>query len=182
MALSHSILATLVGRGKPCSGYDLAKEFNSSVGFYWKTTHQQIYRELARLETEKMVTSELVKQKDRPDKKIYSVTESGRSYLIKWIAQPSEPTPIKEDMLVKMFVGFLVPKEVLLEELEQLKKIHEEKLRLYREYETTFFSDVKSLSVKGKYRYLNLRSGIGFETGLFKWCEEAIDFLKNEFE
>lgn len=182
MALSHSILATLMGLGKPCSGYDLAKEFNSSVGFYWKTTHQQIYRELARLETEKMVTSELIKQKDRPDKKIYSVTDSGRSHLIKWIAQPSEPTPIKEDMLVKMFVGFLVPKEVLLEELEQLKKIHEEKLRLYREYEKKFFSNVKSLSVKGKYRYLNLRSGISFETMFFTWCDEAIDFLKNEFE
>lgn len=182
MALSHSILATLVGRGKPCSGYDLAKEFNSSVGFYWKTTHQQIYRELAKLETEKMVTSELIKQKDRPDKKTYSVTEAGQAYLVKWIACPSEPSPIKEDMLVKMFVGFLVPKNVLVEELEQLKNIHEEKLRRFREYETKFFSDVKSLPVKGKYRYLNLRSGIAFETGHIKWCEEAIEFLKNEFE
>jgi DNA-binding PadR family transcriptional regulator len=182
MALSHSILATLVGRGKPCSGYDLAKEFNSSVGFYWKTTHQQIYRELAKLEVEKMVTSELIRQKDRPDKKIYCVTEAGRDSLIKWIAQPSQPSPIKEDMLVKMFVGFLVPKEMLMEELEQLKIIHEEKLRLFREYEKKFFSDVKSLQVKGKYRYLNLRSGISFETAHIKWCEEAIDFLQNEFE
>ena len=182
MALSHSILATLVGRGKPCSGYDLAKEFNSSVGFYWKTTHQQIYRDLAKLEGEKMLTSELIKQKDRPDKKVYCVTEAGRAHLIKWIAEPSEPTPIKEDMLVKMFVGFLVPKEMLIEELEQLKTIHEEKLRLFNEYETKFFSDVKSLPVKGKFRYLNLRSGISFESGHIKWCEEAIDFLKNEFE
>lgn len=182
MALSHSILATLVGRGKPCSGYDLAKEFNSSVGFYWKTTHQQIYRELARLENEKLVTSELIKQKDRPDKKIYCVTESGRTYLIKWIVQPSEPTPIKEDILVKMFVGFLVPKEVLLEEVEQLKSLHEEKLRIYREYEKKYFYDVRSLPEKGKYRYLNLRSGISYETARVTWCEEAIAFITNQFE
>jgi DNA-binding PadR family transcriptional regulator len=181
MALSHSILATLVGRGKALSGYDLAKEFNSSVGFYWKTTHQQIYRELASLEDKKLVTSEIIRQKERPDKKIYTVTDDGRSYLVDWISEPSRPTPIKEDMLVKMFVGYLVPKEVLVKQLMHLKAIHEEKLKLYREYEKKFFSNTGSLSAKGKYRYLNLRSGINFEAGHVTWCQEAIDFLLNEF-
>lgn len=181
MALSHSILATLLGKGKPLSGYDLAKEFNSSVGFYWKTTHQQIYRELASLENKKLVTSAIVRQKERPDKKIYTVTEEGRSYLVEWISEPSKPTPIKEDMLVKMFVGFLVPKDILVKQLMQLKAVHEEKLKLYREYEKKFFSNIKSLSSKGKYRYLNLRSGINFEAGHVLWCQEAIDFLRNEF-
>lgn len=182
MALAHSILATLVGRDKALSGYDLAKEFNSSVGFYWKTTHQQIYRELARLEKDSFVTSEIVKQKDRPNKKLYFITDKGRRILVEWIALPSKPTPIKEDMLVKMYVGFLVPKNVLIEELERLKKEHSEKLKLYKEYEETFFSDVKRLPDKGKYRYLNLRMGINFESGHIKWCEEAIDFLKEEIE
>jgi DNA-binding PadR family transcriptional regulator len=181
MALSHSILATLVGRGKSLSGYDIAKEFNSSVGFYWKTTHQQIYRELAGLEVKKLVTSQIIKQKERPDKKIYSITDAGRVYLVDWISEPSKPSPIKEDMLVKMFVGFLVPKEILIKQLMQLKAIHEEKLKLYREYEKKFFSNIKSLSSKGKYRYLNLRSGINFEAGHITWCQEAIDFLIDEF-
>jgi len=182
MALSHSILATLIGRGKSLSGYDLAKEFNSSVGFYWKTTHQQIYRELARLEKEGMVTSEIIKQTDRPDKKIYNITDTGRMHLVEWIAEPSIPTPVKEDMLVKMYVGFLVPKGILIKELQQLKDLHMEKLRLYEEYEKLYFADVKNLPVKGKYRYLNLRTGINFESFHIKWCEEAIDFLNNEFE
>ena len=182
MALSHSILATLVGKGKPCSGYELAKEFNSSIGFFWKTTHQQIYRELAKLETAKMVISELIKQNDKPDKKIYTVTDEGRQYLIDWIVLPSKPTPIKEDMLIKMYVGYLVPVNVLIEKLEETKKIHEERLELFRDYEKRFFSDIKALSVKRKYRYLNLRSGISFETGHIEWCNEAIEFLKNEFK
>jgi len=182
MSLTHSILATLVGKGKPCSGYDLAREFNSSIGFYWKTTHQQIYRELAKLETDKMVISELIRQKNRPDKKIYTVTDQGRQYLIDWIALPSKPTPIKEDMLIKMYVGYLVPADMLVEELEDLKKIHEERLELFRNSEKKFFPDIKSLSKKGKYRYLNLRSGISFETERIQWCKEAIEFLKQEFK
>ncbi len=182
MALSHSILATLVGRGKPLSGYDLAKEFNSSVGFFWKTTHQQIYRELARLEKEGMLTSEVIKQTDRPDKKIYSITEAGRFQLVEWIAEPSMPTPIKEDMLVKLYVGYLVPRDMLIRELEQLRVLHVERLRLYKEYEKKYFPDIKTLNIKGKYRYMNLRSGINFETSHISWCDEAIEFLKNEFE
>jgi len=31
------------------TGYELAKTFDSSIGFFWKTDHQQIYRELSRL-------------------------------------------------------------------------------------------------------------------------------------
>jgi hypothetical protein len=82
-------------------------------------------------------------------------------------------------MLIKMYVGYLVPANMLVEELEDLKKIHEERLGLFRDYEKNFFSDIKSLSKKGKYRYLNLRSGISFETERIEWCKEAIEFLKN---
>ena len=105
MALSHAILASLIG-GKPCSGYDLAKQFNSSLGHFWKATHQQIYRELASLEIKKLVTSQIIKQKERPDKKIYSITDAGRTYLVDWISEPSKPSPIKEDMLgEKLFIN-----------------------------------------------------------------------------
>ena len=44
MALAHAILATLMDC--PCSGYDLRKRFEGSVGFFWQASFQQIYREL----------------------------------------------------------------------------------------------------------------------------------------
>ena len=47
MALGDAILACLTER--PMTGYELAKTFDSSIGFFWKTDHQQIYRELSRL-------------------------------------------------------------------------------------------------------------------------------------
>ena len=31
------------------TGYELAKTFDSSIGFFWKANHQQIYRELTKL-------------------------------------------------------------------------------------------------------------------------------------
>ena len=44
MALGDAILACLTEH--PMTGYELAKTFDSSIGFFWKADHQQIYREL----------------------------------------------------------------------------------------------------------------------------------------
>jgi DNA-binding PadR family transcriptional regulator len=47
MALADAILACLTER--PMTGYELAKTFDASIGFFWKADHQQIYRELSKL-------------------------------------------------------------------------------------------------------------------------------------
>jgi DNA-binding PadR family transcriptional regulator len=77
MALSHAILSALTDR--PCSGYDLAKQFDGSVGFFWHASHQQIYRELTKLEQQGLVTAEAIAQAGKPDKKVYRVTEAAEA-------------------------------------------------------------------------------------------------------
>ena len=44
MALEHAILVSLLE--KPGSGYELARRFERSIGYFWTATHQQIYRTL----------------------------------------------------------------------------------------------------------------------------------------
>ena len=39
MALGDAILACLTER--PMTGYELAKTFDNSIGFFWKADHQQ---------------------------------------------------------------------------------------------------------------------------------------------
>jgi len=48
MSLPHALLTALVER--PGSGSELAGRFDRSIAYFWQATHQQIYRELARLE------------------------------------------------------------------------------------------------------------------------------------
>ena len=106
MALSHAILAAINDRA--CSGYDLAKQFDGSVGFFWNATHQQIYRELTKLEEQSHIDAQLIHQDHRPDKKIYTLTTKGEEYLRSWIATPSTVSPLKDDLLVKIFAGSIV--------------------------------------------------------------------------
>ncbi len=44
MSLPHVLLTSLLER--PNTGFELARRFDRSMGFFWNATHQQIYREL----------------------------------------------------------------------------------------------------------------------------------------
>ncbi len=178
MAIAHAILVSLIE--SPSSGYDLGKQFDSSVGFFWKATHQQIYRELTKLEDLGWISAEVIAQENRPDKKLYSVTELGKQQLIEWMAQPSELTSIKDELLVKIFAGYMAPKEAILEELERHRQLHAEKLKIYQDIEQQYFQNPQALSPQAKFRYLTLRKGIGYEMDWIAWCDEAIGLLQQE--
>ncbi|MDA0265603.1 MAG: PadR family transcriptional regulator [Cyanobacteria bacterium] len=177
MALTHAILVALLDC--PSSGYDLAKRFDGSVGFFWGASHQQIYRELAKLEEGGHLQAETIQQDTRPNKKIFSVTETGRAFLQTWMQQPCEIGPLKDDLLVKLFGGSLVHRAVLLEELERHRRQHRDRLAEYRTISTQFFPQPQALSIAATYQYLTLRNGLLYEESWLAWCEEAIATLQN---
>ena len=176
MALSHAILVALLE--SPSSGYDLAKRFDGSVGFFWDASHQQIYRELAKLEQANHITVEIIEQAGRPNKKNYFITDRGKALLTDWMTVPSSLSPLKDDLLVKLFGGYLVNPDVFLKELRHHRKLHQTRLVEYQAIEERFFPDVETLSPTAIYQYLTLRNGIQFEQGWLKWCDEAISTLQ----
>ncbi len=176
MALAHALMASLIE--EPCSGYDLSKRFGGSVGFFWNASQQQIYRELTKLEVHGWISAEVISQQSRPDKKIFSATEFGRKQLIEWITEPCEPTDLRDDLLVKVFAGYLVPRHILREELRHHRAAHLNKLAVYRDIEQKYFSQSQQLGVKDQFVYMTLRRGIRSETDAVAWCDEAIELLR----
>lgn len=180
MALAQAILSVLVA--DPSSGYDLAKRFDNSVegsvGFFWNAKPQQIYRELSRLEDRGWLESETVRQENRPDKKIYSVTELGKQQFCEWIASSEETAPIKDDLLVKLFAGYLVPRKLILAKLKAHRLEHQQKLAIYRQIEQQYFSNPGQLSEELKFNYATLLRGIHYELGWLSWCEQIVPLLK----
>ena len=177
MALPHAILVALLEG--PSSGYDLAKRFDSSVSFFWDASHQQIYRELAKLEETGHVTAEAVPQEDHPNKKLYAITDSGQTMLTEWMRETSPASPIKDNLLVKLFGGYLVEPDILLAELRKHRKLHQTRLVEYQTLEEQLFPDTTELSKKQTYQHLTLRNGIQSEQGWLRWCDEAIAALQS---
>ncbi|WP_199783266.1 PadR family transcriptional regulator, partial [Streptomyces alboniger] len=64
MSLPHAILTALLE--KPSSGLELTRRFDKSIGYFWSATHQQIYRELGRLEREGSIRALPRQGADRP--------------------------------------------------------------------------------------------------------------------
>lgn len=188
MALNHAILSLLIDN--PHSGYDLAKEFSESVNFFWKATHQQIYRELAKLEAQDLVSAVTIEQEGRPDKKLYSITDAGKTFLAEWLLKPCDVMPIKEDLLVKLWASNLisVPNLIdpdhaiatLLEEFQRHRQFHIEKLATFQQIENQYYATPTALSFGQKYRYLVLRRGIRYEQDYIAWCEEVLELLSND--
>ncbi|MEM6449362.1 MAG: PadR family transcriptional regulator [Cyanobacteria bacterium P01_D01_bin.105] len=174
MTLSYAIVAALVNR--PCSGYDLVKRFNKSVDCFWSASHQQIYKALAKLEADGHLSAETIEQTNRPNKKLYTVTDSGRQYLQQWIGESEAIPPLKSDLLIKLSAGHTVPTETLLHTLQTYYEQHKERFRSYQIIAKQY-AQLPELSRAGQFQYLALRAGIRQQLAWISWCEEAMGFL-----
>ncbi len=175
MSLRYAILAVLSSADR--SGYEITKKVDGSVGFFWGAAHQQIYRELSRLEGEDCVSFREVPQKGKPAKKVYALTKVGKQELQTWIASPLEAVPARDGLLIKMFSGHLVPTDTLRAELERHKKIHRQRYEEYREIQSKYFKSPQKLPPKLQFQYLTLQRGIIFEKGWLSWCSNTLKFL-----
>lgn len=171
MSLKHSILVLL--ERSPGSGYDLVQSFRQGIGNFWNASHQQVYRELAKLLKEKLVDVEVQKQSDKPDRKVYRLTAAGRKALKKWIEAPAKPPRVNDSLLIKVFGGKHAGPAALLEEIERHRGFHQKQLAKYHEMEAQFRGMSKSEQEPYLLPYLTLRRGILNEESWLKWEQEV---------
>ena len=176
MALGEAILVCLTQR--PMTGYELAKTFDVSIGFFWKAEHQQIYRELAKLRARGFVTGEEVAQSGKPNKLVYTLTSEGRASLRHWAARPSSPSSIKDDLLVRLYALDSVDIDPLRTDVMARLEYHRDRLSRYEHIlKTRFPHGAESLADTGK--LLGLRMGLRYERAAVEWCEETLAALSD---
>lgn len=184
MALPHAILVSLCEqRG---SGYELARRFDRSIGYFWAATHQQIYRTLRTMENDGWVRAEVVTQSTRPDKRVYDVTASGRAELARWISEPlcgrgSAITDSRtRDLAVKIRGAQFGDIDAIRAQVVSLRRDRAETLDTYRGFERCQFPDPSSLTGSGRDQYLVLRGGIRAEQGSVDWLDEVLSALRQD--
>ena len=60
------------------TGYDIVHIFKDSLRYFWQAQTSQIYRELQTIKKNGWATDETVVQDGKPDKKVFTITESGK--------------------------------------------------------------------------------------------------------
>lgn len=118
---------------QPGSGYDLARLAQRSIGYLWTPSRSQIYKVLPRLVSHRLATARRVRQRDRPDKALYSITSTGRRALRRWLAEvDDEPSGDTNVFALKLFFCDLVPAHTAQAQLDGYRRFLESRLRRFR--------------------------------------------------
>ncbi|MDQ0792581.1 PadR family transcriptional regulator [Streptomyces sp. B1I3] len=175
MSLPHAILTALLE--KPSSGLELTRRFDRSIGYFWPSTHQQIYRELGKLEQAGHIRVLPTSQPARGQKKEYEVLPAGREELAAWVALAEDPRPMRDPLLLRMRAAAVVGAPGLVAELRRHLALHQGQLAEYGEIERRDFPPERTAE-EDRLRHLVLRAGIDLETFWTGWLATAIGELE----
>ncbi|MGW7445532.1 PadR family transcriptional regulator [Kitasatospora sp. NPDC054795] len=175
MSLPHAILTALLE--KPSSGLELTRRFDKSIGFFWPATHQQIYRELGRLEASGHIRALQPEGPVRGQKKEYEVLPEGRAELARWTAEGAAPRAVREPLLLRLRAAAVVGTDGLTAELGRHLALHRAQLADYREIERHDFPAERT-DTGNPLQHAVLRAGIGLETFWVQWLAETLEALE----
>ncbi len=161
----------------PRSGYDVQQQIQRTLGHFWSESYGQIYPTLRKLQAEGLATARTVAKVGKPNRTLVSITPNGREALRDWLGRPPEPPPVRNEMLLKTFVGWHVPPSVLVEHVEQLKTYYADLEGQYRKFER-FLKTCVAENPDATYWLLALRSGQLYVEARLRWCEEALATLR----
>jgi PadR family transcriptional regulator AphA len=177
MALREVIL-TVLARGE-MTGYEITKDFEAVYVHFWRASHQQVYRELARLNKDGRVTVNKVAQEGKPDKKVYAITKRGLEELKRWIAEPTEPPRPQYDLLVKLLGCHVVGRDVFQRELMRILTRAQEWVKELRVMRRECLRTRSTWSEHDRILYLTLRRGLLLGQAQLRWLEEVGEFIES---
>ncbi|MBK7000314.1 MAG: PadR family transcriptional regulator [Rhodoferax sp.] len=176
MSLSHAVLTSLLE--KSSSGYDLARRFDKSIGYFWHATHQQIYRELARMEAAGWIESHNAPDAGKTRKRMYQVLPKGREELLRWATEPCPPIDLRDEFMVRLRADAAIGPLSLESELRRRLAQHQEKLQVYRAIEERDFGNDRPTSRETRIQHMILKKGILYEEGSIAWTQQMLAVLE----
>src|SRR3954471_23984317 len=98
-------LLALLATG-PAHGYELKQALEQRFGAVLPPLNAgQIYTTLSRLERDDLVQDDAVAQNGRPNKRVYNLTDKGRSELDGWVNDSPPATRLKDDFFIKLVLA-----------------------------------------------------------------------------
>lgn len=180
MSLRYGLLGLL--SKWDASGYDLKKEFDDFMSIFWHSHLSQIYPELNKLEKEQLITSTLVTQLGKPDKKIYSITKKGQAELINWLLSPPEKPKIKDAFLMQTFFMDNIPSKDVIFQLKTYQKEREQRFETMKKTFQEKWASIKQRNIMTARILISsavLKRGLEQELHYINWCKDTIQLIED---
>jgi len=168
----------------PTSGYDLHDQMETSTAHFWNAKLSQIYVTLKKMEADGLVISEMEAQDDRPDKRIYTITEKGQAELQDWLDKPNtDIDQMKSKMLLRLFFAGMNDLDAVITELNLQKSLHEERLQYYQTTTKQVIDNGARTTPNGEHHRIFWEAtrtfGERYETMVVEWLDEILATLSN---
>lgn len=184
MSLKHGLLGLL--NAGAMTGYELDRAFKRSLSHFWQAQTSQIYRELTAMEEKGWLWSEQVVQTDKPNKRVYSLTDEGRQELQHWLSTSetdiAKAVTVRSAFLMRVFLAGDMPKE---EVLPMLHAFREKCIETLDSFETIgetieYYGAAAAHTERKMYWKLTTMYGEGQCRAALDWVDRAISMLKAE--
>ena len=106
---------------EPMSGYDIRRNLEEGLSYFWSESYGQIYPALRKLEAARLIVPLKPGAPDSRRRKVYTLTAAGRARLRTWLGEPPKPQPPRNELLLKLFFGRQAPPGACAAHLRRLR-------------------------------------------------------------
>lgn len=117
MAVKHLFLALLSHQGM--HGYELKNAFELLAAEQWPLNFGQVYQTLSRLERDGFIESREVIQEEKPDKKVYYITDLGIDHLKEWLQDDDPWNLFHDEFSLRLMASHLFGPDTVLDTLKR---------------------------------------------------------------
>lgn len=153
------------------SGYDLKQWMTNCTSYFFDASFGSIYPALKRLEEKGYISCHEVVESSK-FKKLYSITDMGKSYFMSWLEKPIVFSKTKQDHLVHLYFYQYLPKEKVILNLKTFitevelcfNQLNKEKMDVEKVYDVNQFL----------FPYSTMVYGINYYQFVIDWCNDLL--------
>ncbi len=179
MSLKYALLGFLYNENM--TGYQLKQYFDRSIKYFWPVSLSQIYPTLNQMSEDGLLNVEIIHQNKPLNSKVYHITAKGQEAFNKWIAAPIGAPVLRNAFLIKIFMGHLAGKDIIVSQLKQQIELSKERLQVYQKSKKHLEEEHLSkeyMVTETKYWEATVDYGIKFDEFTIAWCEDTIKKLE----
>lgn len=164
MNTTAAALVGLLAEHGELTGAELARRAELQVGDYWPVTRSQVYRELAALADEELVT---VGDPGVREARLYGVTPAGVEAMRSWLTAMPVRDLVRMSLLVAVAFGRYLPPGHLAHLLDDAEREHRRTLAHYEQLEPA----LSGLGPDAAFSRATLLFGIHHERAVLAWLD-----------
>ncbi|MCP3743112.1 MULTISPECIES: PadR family transcriptional regulator [Paenibacillus] len=169
--LSYGLLGLLAR--EESSGYDLMLRIQP----FWQAKHSQIYPLLARMEGKELLASRWIQQSDKPDKKMYTITDKGIHMLQQWSQEALAAPVTRDELSLRLFCLWLTDKSSANRMLEERKRHFIQKIQHLEDILNNIPAENLHFGSKNFGDYILVQKGLLNAKAGLEWCQMVLRML-----